>query len=94
MNPLSLSTPSFRIPTFGQVIPMPKLRGDRYKATKRAVRERCLALHLNAGHTAEAIDHAATLYRKGRSAAVATAEGIRLAKMLAKPERTGWDGAA
>lgn len=81
---------------FGRVAPppstvlaLPRLRGDRYQATKAAVRERCRFLHLTPAQTAECVDHAAALMRRGRSGAVATAAGIRLAKDIAT-QRDSW----
>jgi len=77
-----------------KVIAMPKLRTESYRAAKRAVRERCLALHLNAAQQGEAEDHTARLHRKGRSAAAAVAAGIKLAKALAQQNARGHLGGA
>lgn len=86
---------------FGRIMPppstvlaLPRMRGDRYQATKAAVRERCKHLHLTPAQTAECVDHAAALMRRGRSGAVATNAGIRMAKDIAAAREAWQPGGA
>jgi len=63
---------------------IPKVNSDRYRAAKAAVRARCAHLKLCQDATTRCVDRAAALIRAGRSAAVAAAEGVALAKRLAR----------
>jgi hypothetical protein len=80
-------TAVFFVPDFGlvsNVIAMPTIRAGRYTAVKDAVKERCRFLGLNDADSADCVNHAAKLLRRDRSGAVATSEGISMAKRIAQ----------
>ncbi len=86
MNATALLYLATRAP---KVTAMPKIRGDRYQRVKAQVRERCEFYRLDRYDTQACVDHAAKLMRRGRSAAVAVSEGVRMAKDLAAT-RDNW----